>query len=52
MRGEFIISKDLLRDLGKDSPVTVRTKILRDLSDKVAVNRLEEVSTVSFHILI
>ncbi|KAJ8913200.1 hypothetical protein NQ315_016142 [Exocentrus adspersus] len=42
MRGEFVISKDLLRDLGKDSPVTLRTKILRDLSDKVAMNRLEE----------
>ncbi|KAJ8945061.1 hypothetical protein NQ314_009328 [Rhamnusium bicolor] len=40
-RGEFVLSEDLLRDLSRDSPVTTRIKILRDLSDKVAVSKLE-----------
>ncbi|KAJ8945262.1 hypothetical protein NQ318_016684 [Aromia moschata] len=40
-RSEFVLSEDLLRDLSYGSPITVRIKILKDLSDKVTLSKLE-----------
>lgn len=42
-RGDFSISGEVERDVGVDSPMSTRTRVLRTLSDTVLTNKLEEV---------
>lgn len=45
-KADFSLTEDIEKDICKDAPIHIRTKTIKELSDDVLTNRLEDVSII------